>query len=110
MEPFLSLLLLQFIIVCITDISGFPEEALYPLFKKITGSKVGKPLKIWTCSLCQTTWIGIIYLLIVGQFNLFTLAYTLLIAILTPITGFLIHFVIDFFTSVFEGLYKFFNL
>ena len=46
----LDLFLIALILVVITDISGFPEDGLAPLFRKITGSKKGVPSKIFTCS------------------------------------------------------------
>lgn len=110
MNLFLDLLLIQFIIVMITDITGFVQDGLEPLVKALMKTKVGHLSKIFVCSLCQTHWVGLIYLLIVGQFNLMTYAYLLLLSVLTPLTGSIIHLFIDFFESVITGIYEYFNL
>lgn len=84
----LELLLIGCIIVFITDISGIVDYIhkfiwswLYP---NITYKSTWR-IKILSCSLCQTFWIGIIYLLIMGIFNLPMLAFVCLIAYFTPV-------------------------
>ena len=106
---FLTLLLLQVIIVIITDLSGFPEDGIKPLLKRITGG-VGEPSKIFTCSLCQTNWAGLIYLLATGQFSLLAYAYVLFLAFMTPVTGSLLYLVRDFIQRMIESINTYFGL
>lgn len=41
-------------------------------------------LKPFDCSLCMTWWVCFLYLLITHTLNLYTMAYSLLLAFLTP--------------------------
>lgn len=82
----LNLIVIQLILVFITDISGFIEDGIEPLLGRIFKTKhfrlKPKPFK---CSMCQTTWIGLLYLLIKGCFTIPMIGYVLLLAFLTPI-------------------------
>ena len=101
----LDLFLITLILVIITDISGFPEDGLAPLFRKITGSKKGVPSKIFTCSFCQTNWVGLFYLIVTGQLSLTSYAIVLLFATMTPIIYMGVLFLKDLFTKIIECLY-----
>ena len=101
----LDLFLIALILVVITDISGFPEDGLAPLFRKITGSKKGVPSKIFTCSFCQTNWVGLFYLIVTGQLSLASYAIVLLFAAMTPVIYMGVLFLKDLFTKIIEWLY-----
>lgn len=98
MNILVNLLLIQFILVFITDYSGFPEDFIKNNLKKVF--KIGEPSKIFTCSLCQTTWFGLLYLLITGHFTIPFIAFNFLLAALTPVTLDLVWLVRDFLTSL----------
>lgn len=104
-----TLLFIQIIIVLITDISGFPEDGLKPLFKRLTGG-VGEPSKLFTCSFCQTNWAGLAYLIFTGQLTFAAYAYVLFLAFMTPVTGSVLYLVRDFMTKITETIYDYFNL
>lgn len=108
MDIVLGLLLINFIIVSITDYSGFPEDALKPLFKKWFG--VGQPSKIFVCSYCQTVWVSIIYLLCTGAFTLPHFALVFVSAALTPVTLDLMYLVKDVLTALITFIYKVINI
>ena len=101
----LDIFLIALILVVITDISGFPEDGLAPLFRKITGSKNGVPSKIFTCSFCQTNWVGLFYLIVTGQLSLASYAIVLLFATMTPVIYMGVLFLKDLFTKIIEWLY-----
>ena len=101
----LDIFLIALILVVITDISGFPEDGLAPLFRKITGSKKGVPSKIFTCSFCQTNWVGLFYLIVTGQLSLASYAIVLLFATMTPVIYMGVLFLKDLFTKIIEWLY-----
>ena len=101
----LDLFLIALILVVITDISGFPEDGLAPLFRKITGSKKGVPSTIFTCSFCQTNWVGLFYLIVTGQLSLASYAIVLLFATMTPIIYMGVLFLKDLLTKIIEWLY-----
>lgn len=82
----INLLIIQFIIVFIADISGFIDDGIEPMLGRIFKMKYfklkNKPFK---CSLCLCTWIGLIYILITGNFTIPMIGYVLLLAFLTPV-------------------------
>lgn len=82
----LNLLIIQFIVVFIADISGFIDDGIEPALGTIFGMRhfklKSKPFK---CSLCLCTWIGLIYILITGYFTIPMIGYVLLLAFLTPV-------------------------
>lgn len=104
-----TLFFIQVILVLITDISGFPEDGLKPLFKKLTGG-VGELSKLFTCSFCQMNWVGLAYLIVTGQFSFAAYALVLLLAFMTPVTGSLLYLVRDFIQKMITTLYDYFNL
>ena len=89
---YLNLLLIQFIIVFIIDLSGviyyFKKLYCRILFGKYYPKNLPYTLvlKPFDCSLCLMTHFTWIYLLIVHQFALFPLAYGLFLAYMTPFT------------------------
>lgn len=106
---FLNLLLIQVILVIITDLSGFPEDGLKPLLRRITGSP-GEPSKIFTCSLCQTNWLGLLYLILTGNLSLLNYAFVLFLAFMTPVTGSLLFLIRDFIQRMIESIANYFGL
>ena len=84
MQILINLLLIQFIIVNIIDVSGFIQEAEKGLSKWLKiKAKIPKP---FSCSYCSTFWCGLIYLIATGNLSLLTGSILLLIASLTPVT------------------------
>lgn len=83
---FFEIFLIALIAVIIIDVSGFIEELEAGLAKwlKVRSVRIPKP---FSCSLCVSWWAGLIYLICVGQVSLLMIAYTLLVAALTPVIG-----------------------
>lgn len=104
------LFLLQFICVCIIDVTGAVDDMLTPLLRRLTGSKVGHIGKPFNCSTCMTFWTGVIYILCKGAFTIPNLAYVLALAVLTPITYLLICTVKDAATKIIEWIYNFLQI
>ena len=100
METFIGLLIIQALCVFVIDYTGAVEELLTPLVKRLTGARIGTIGKPFNCSLCSTFWIGLIWLLIKGCFNLPYIGLVALLAALTPVTLDLIWFVRDFLQGV----------
>lgn len=82
---YLDLLLIHLIIVFILDISGFVEDGIQPFFIKHFKHRLKS--KPWTCDICLTTWIGLIYILIQGCFTIPMVAYVFLLAYLAPVSN-----------------------
>lgn len=91
MQTLLDLVLIAFIAVLVIDKSGIVESIKYAISKALTKGKVAKTdfrLKPFDCSLCMTFWSCFIYLLIVGKVSIFTIAISLLLAVVAvPIIG-----------------------
>ena len=100
----INLLLIQFIIVGIIDVSGFVQEleAFLSKWLKIR-AKIPKP---FSCSLCTTWWTGLIYLLITGNLTLPLVAFTLFISLLTTVTKDIIYLIQDIFIKIIDIISK----
>lgn len=77
----LELLMISVIICFIIDISGIIESIQTGLGKWL-GGKVIIP-KPFSCSLCMTFWMGLLWLVIQGPFTLFNIMMVCLIAAFT---------------------------
>lgn len=85
---FLELLCIQLICVLVIDLSGFIDSVKFGISKILTKGKIPTAdyrIKPIDCSLCMTFWTGLIYVICMGQFSLFLLAYILLLAIMTTV-------------------------
>lgn len=97
---YINLLIIQLIIVFVIDLSGFIEDGIEPLLGKIFKNPKVKLKKPWSCSLCMTTWIGLLYLLITGHFTIPMIGYVLLLAYLTPIANNLLIMIKEALTKI----------
>lgn len=103
-----DLIIIQFLWVFISDFSGFTEDALKPLFRKWFG--IGQPSKIVSCSLCQTWWTGLLYLIITGHFTFPYVAAVAALAALTPVTLDMMHLAKDLLTGAITLIYRIFGI
>ena len=76
-----KLLILTSIIVFIIDLSCFIDE-VEKILSKWLKAKVLIP-KPFSCSLCISWWIGLLYLLIYGKFTIIWIGYVALLSLLT---------------------------
>lgn len=85
---YLNLLLIAVIVVIIIDISGIIEDIKCRISKILTKGKIAKTdyrLKPFDCSFCMNFWVGLIFIILIGQFSILLLAYILLLSVLTPV-------------------------
>lgn len=80
-----DIVLIAVICVIIVDISGFMIEVKEMLGRWLKVSPDAIKLKPFDCSLCCTWWSGLIYLICVGEVSIFNIAFTLLVASMTPV-------------------------
>ena len=107
---FVNIILIAIICTIVTDLTDF-----FPTIKKyIWKFTFGKnkpykeyPLKLLDCSLCQTWWLSLIYLIIIHKVSLLTIAFTLFIAFLTPVISSIIVLVKDIFAKLLNIIYKY---
>lgn len=94
----LKILMIQIIMVLVIDISGFVDEMKIMLSKLLTRGKIATSnynIKPFFCSTCMTWWCGLIYLIIVNEVSIFTIAFTLFVACMSPITKDLYYMIYD---------------
>ena len=94
----LKILMIQIIMVLIIDISGFVDEMKIMLSKLLTRGKIATSnynIKPFFCSTCMSWWCGLIYLIIVNDVSIFTIAFTLFVACMSPITKDLYYMIYD---------------
>lgn len=85
----INLILIQWIVVFIVDISGVMDNIKSLIMKILTKGKIDSNnyrLKPIDCSLCSTFWIGLIYLLCTSQFTIPYIALVCLLSATTPLT------------------------
>lgn len=96
----INLLLTHLMIVYVLDISGFVDDGIQPFFRKhFHGTLKTKP---FLCSRCMSLWIGLIYILIVGKFNIPYIAICMLLSFLAPITNAMLLKAYDLIAQLFE--------
>lgn len=84
----LNLIYIWIIVVIIIDISDFIESLKTGISKLLTKGKIittNFDLKPLSCSFCMNWWIGLIYIICMGQFSLGLTAFILFLSALTPI-------------------------
>lgn len=82
----LDLYLITLIVVFIIDYSGFIDSLKFAISSLLTKGKIKTTefrIKPFDCSLCMTFWVGLIYLLITGQFTLFGITIVCIFSALT---------------------------
>lgn len=77
----LNLFLIATVVVFIIDVSGFKDTVL-AVFSRLYKRDI-TTMRPFTCSLCMTWWIGLIWLLFAGSFGLPGLAALSVVCALT---------------------------
>lgn len=86
----LDLILIQFIVVSIIDLSGAVDSFKLFISKHLTKNKIitsNYSLKPIDCSYCMTHWSGLLYLILTQHLTLASYSIVLMLAFLTPITN-----------------------
>lgn len=110
MNILFNIFLIQFLMVAGIDYLGFVDEGLTPLVRRITGSKVGKIGKPFSCSTCMTFWLCLLYIAIAGHFTLPYIALCMAAALTTTITLDLLHLIKDIATNIITCIYRFLGI
>ena len=106
----LKILMIQIIMVLVIDISGFCDEMKIMLSKLLTRGKIATSnynIKPFFCSTCMTWWCCLIYLIIAQEVSLFMIAFTLLVACMSPITKDLYYMIYDTIEKIIRTINKF---
>ena len=113
MNIYLALFVLTTIVVNLVDLSGVVDTVKHWIWKWVWKEKrpyQDFPFKPFSCSYCMTHHLGVIYLLIVGQFSLLAYAYLLCLSFLTPVIKDVLYLLRDFITKMIETIYDYFSL
>ena len=105
----LDLICIWFICVLVIDISGFIDSIKYGISYFLTKGKIPTTdyrLKPLDCSLCATTWCGLIYVLVTNQFSFPIMAFILLLAVFTPILKDIIILLKDICIKIINKFYE----
>lgn len=79
---YINILMLTFICVYIIDLSGVIDE-LEDIIGKWLKCKIKIP-KPFSCSLCSSWWLGLLYIIIMGKFTILNIAFVAFLSFLTP--------------------------
>lgn len=104
-----NILLLAVICVIVTDLTDFFDYVKKLIWILAFGhNKPYKELriKLLDCSLCQTFWLSIIYVIWVGKVGIGILAYILIVAYLTTVIRDIIVMVRDYLVKLIDCVYK----
>ena len=108
----LNIFLIAVILVIITDLSGIVEYIKSHLYYKLRGTYNYPPswdtpiIHLLSCSLCQTWWVGLVYLIVIGQVTIPAIAYLLAIAYLTTTIKDIIVFIKEVLTKAIDKLFN----
>lgn len=104
----IDLFLVTCIIVFIIDISGFMDEMEHILGKWLN-AKIIIP-KPFSCSLCLTWWVGLIYIIIQSNFTIPYIAYVALLSFLTSVIYNGLLLIRDCCNRIIDDIYQFLNI
>lgn len=113
MTPIINILLIATICVIVTDCTDFFEYVKHWIWKfAFNNSKPYRDfeIKILQCSLCQTWWLSLIYLIISHHITLPYITLSLLAAYMTPIINTSLIFVKELCATFFDILFKMLNI
>lgn len=108
-----DLLIMTCVIVWIIDLTDIIETIKKQIWKYVWNGK--KEYKVYTlkpidCSLCMTWWTGLIYLIIVGKFNLMMIGLVGLLSFLTPVIRDGLNLIKDILINSINLIYKILHL
>ena len=95
--------LILFICVTVTDRLHFWENLGAEVHRLLLGTRKTVPLPyILQCSLCQSFWLSILYILIFGQFTLVNLASCVFVSAQNQLLFQLLNFIEEKIISIFK--------
>lgn len=110
---YLNVLFIAIICVIVTDCTDFWLYVKKTIWKIAYGNKKtfkDFPFKLLDCSLCQTWWMSLIYLLFATKLTLWLVTYSLLMAFMTPVIYLIISLLKDLGVGCVGFLYKIFGI
>lgn len=99
-----NLIAISFIMGFITDISRAPESLEEFIGKWLDLKNVH--IKILECSLCQTWWLGLLFLIVSNEFSILNIAILAIISAFTFIWADLYNVIYTLITTLIRKLYE----
>lgn len=108
----INLILLTIFCVIIIDLTDFIDSVKHLIWKFAFKDKPYKdfPFKPFSCSLCSSWWLMLLYLIIIKHLTIPYIVLSLSIAYMTPVIKELLLFIKDFFLKVLDELYMYFKI
>ena len=105
-------LLITIIFVIITDQLHFWEEFSSSIKSLITKGKFKSPIrcKILECSTCQSWWVSLIYIIIIGKITIPMIVYILVLSWTTPIISSILTLLKNLFLKLINTIANKFDL
>lgn len=113
MTPIFNILLISVICVIIIDCTDIIDSIKHCIWKfafKNTKPYKDFQFKPFSCSLCMTWWLSLIYLIISHHITLYYIAFALFAAYMTPVINTSLIFVKELFATIFNILFKWLNI
>lgn len=110
---YLNILFIAVICVIVTDCTDFFDNVNKWIWNWVWKGKKqynGFKFKLLSCSLCQTWWMSLIYLLFATKLTLWLVTYSLLMAFMTPVIYLIISLLKDLGVGFVGFLYKIFGI
>ena len=109
---YFNIFLIACILVIITDLTDFFETVKHFVWRFAWGNRPYKQFSIKPlgCSLCETFWGSLIYILAIGEFNLMVLFYIVFIAYMTPVIMNVFLLIKEFFIKFIDWWYNILRL
>lgn len=101
-----NILLIAIFVVCVTDISQFFNQMEEYLAKWLNLKQVH--IKLLECSLCQTWWLSLIYLICTNNITLINIVIAILISVFTTQIKNVITLFQDIITKLINKMYDYF--
>ena len=93
----INCLLITLIFVIISDELQFWNNFSPIISRLLTKGTIKKPIpsKIMTCSTCQSWWVNLVYIILVGKLSIPMVAYILGLAYLAPVFSDLLRLITE---------------
>lgn len=108
MNIYINILCITVICVLISDIIQFWTDFSPYIKMALTKGKIKSPIdfKLFQCSLCQSHWLNLIYILCLGKFTIFNYMVILLLSTATPLIKDTIILITELIKKVLNGTYE----
>lgn len=108
----LLILMISAICVIVTDLTDFPDSLKKGIWMMVWGKKPFRNFSfhLIDCSLCQSWWLSLLCLIIMGKISVWMICWSLIVAYFTTVTKAIIVLVKDIMINLIDWIYKILDL